>query len=193
MNLLTLFSSISPDGRNKTTYQVDFKKGDENYIRLLRKSYYDKMRYQKKKNSKKWSMTNKKNKGGNVGKVYRGRTKYIDVETKPERDYVVVIDDGERVKVAKLKSIKIFDENGKNADKALVEINSERYGLKVRTGVDYQKFDKNRMSKQRLRLSDKRVFPEQKERFSLNSKDKHNVLIHTKAIQKPKNKKKRSK
>ncbi len=47
------FSSISPDGRNKTTYQVDFKKGDENYIRLLRKSYYDKMRYQKKKNSKK--------------------------------------------------------------------------------------------------------------------------------------------
>lgn len=138
-------------------------------------------------------MTNKKNKGGNVGKVYRGRTKYIDVEMKPERDYVVVIDDGERVKVAKLKSIKIFDENGKNADKALVEINSERYGLKVRTGVDYQKFDKNRMSKQRLRLSDKRVFPEQKERFSLNSKDKHNVLIHTKAIQKPKNKKKRSK
>ena len=90
-------------------------------------------------------MTNKKNKGGNVGKVYRGRTKYIDVETKPERDYVVVIDDGERVKVAKLKSIKIFDENGKNADKALVEINSERYGLKVRTGVDYQKFDKNRL------------------------------------------------
>lgn len=47
------FSSISPDGRNKTTYQVDFKKGDENYIRLLRKSYYDKMRYQKKKNLKK--------------------------------------------------------------------------------------------------------------------------------------------
>ncbi len=47
------FSSISPDGRNKTTFQVDFKKGDENYIRLLRKSYYDKMRYQKKKNSKK--------------------------------------------------------------------------------------------------------------------------------------------
>ena len=138
-------------------------------------------------------MTNKKNKGGNVGKVYRGRTKYIDIETKPERDYVVVVDDGERVKVAKLKSIKIFDENGKNADKALVEINSERYGLKVRTGVDYQKFDKNRMSKQRLRLSDRRVFPEQKERFSLNSKDKHNVLIHTKAIQKPKNKKKRSK
>lgn len=136
-------------------------------------------------------MTNKKNKGGNVGKVYRGRTKYIDVETKPERDYVVVIDDGERVKVAKLKSIKIFDENGKNADKALVEINSERYGLKVRTGVDFQKFDKNRMSKQRLRLSDKRVFPEQKERFTLSKRDTDKALYHTGAKNRRNKKKKK--
>lgn len=136
-------------------------------------------------------MTKKKNKGGNVGKVYRGRTKYIDVETKPERDYVVVIDDGERVKVAKLKSIKIFDENGKNADKALVEINSERYGLKVRTGVDYQKFDKNRMSKQRLRLSDKRVFPEQKERFTLSKRDTDKALYHTGAKNRRNKKKKK--
>lgn len=136
-------------------------------------------------------MTSKKNKGGNVGKVYRGRTKYIDVETKPERDYVVVIDDGERVKVAKLKSIKIFDENGKNADKALVEINSERYGLKVRTGVDYQKFDKNRMSKQRLQLSDKRVFPEQKERFTLSKRDTDKALYHTGAKNRRNKKKKK--
>lgn len=136
-------------------------------------------------------MPSKKNKGGNVGKVYRGRTKYIDVETKPERDYVVVIDDGERVKVAKLKSIKIFDENGKNADKALVEINSERYGLKVRTGVDYQKFDKNRMSKQRLRLSDKRVFPEQKERFTLSKRDTDKALYHTGAKNRRNKKKKK--
>lgn len=136
-------------------------------------------------------MTNKKNNVGNVGKVYRGRTKYIDVETKPERDYVVVIDDGERVKVAKLKSIKIFDENGKNADKALVEINSERYGLKVRTGVDYQKFDKNRMSKQRLRLSDKRVFPEQKERFTLSKRDTDKALFHTGAKNRRNKKKKK--
>lgn len=136
-------------------------------------------------------MSSKKNKGGNVGKVYRGRTKYIDVETKPERDYVVVIDDGERVKVAKLKSIKIFDENGKNADKALVEINSERYGLKVRTGVDYQKFDKNRMSKQRLRLSDKRVFPEQKERFTLSKRDTDKALYHTGAKNRRNKKKKK--
>lgn len=43
------FSSISPDGRNKTSYQVDFKKGNENYIRMANKAFYDKMRYQKKK------------------------------------------------------------------------------------------------------------------------------------------------
>ena len=125
----------------------------------------------------------------NVGKVYRGRTKYIDKETKQERNYVVVIDDGKSVSVAKLKSIKIFDENNRNADKALVEINATRYGLKRRTGVDFERFSKNRMSKQSLKLSDKRVFPEGKEEFKLNSKDKHNVLVHTKAIADPKKKK----
>ena len=61
-------------------------------------------------------------KGENVGKVYRGVTKYIDTEPKAERNYVVVDDDGRRVAVSKLKSIKKFDENGRNADKALVEI-----------------------------------------------------------------------
>lgn len=115
-----------------------------------------------------------------VGKVYRGKTKYIDKDAKPERNYVVVFDNGKRVKVSKLKSIKIFDENGKNADKALVEINQDRYGLKMRTGVDYQVFDKNRMSNEPLRISDKRVFPEEKERFRLSKKDSDKVLYHTK-------------
>ena len=78
---------------------------------------------------------------GNVGKVYRGRTKYIDPETKHERNYVVVRDKNNYVSVAKLKSIKKFDENGKNADRALVEINATRYGLQKRTGVDFQVFD----------------------------------------------------
>lgn len=135
-------------------------------------------------------MARMKNKGGNIGKVYRGRTKYIDRDTKSERNYVVVFDDGKRVKVSKLKSIKIFDENGKNADKALVEINQDRYGLKLRTGVDYQVFDKNRMSKKPLSISDKRVFPEQKERFVLSNRERDRVLIHTKQI---KRKKKRGK
>ncbi len=125
-------------------------------------------------------MAKKKNKNSNIGKVFRGRTKYIDKETKPERSYVVVIDDGKNVSVAKLKSIKIFDENGRNADRALVEINATRYGLEKRTGVDFQRFSKNRMSKKPLSLSDKDVFPEQKSIFKLGSHDLSRVLRHTK-------------
>ena len=63
----------------------------------------------KKKNKMPSKKTDRKS---NIGKVYRGRTKYIDKDTKPERNYVVVVDEGKRVSVAKLKSIKIFDENG---------------------------------------------------------------------------------
>lgn len=121
----------------------------------------------------------KKEKSKNVGKVYRGQTKYIDREPKKERNYVVVLDDGKRVKIAKLKSIKIFDENGKNADKALVEINATRYGLQKRTGVDFQTFDKNLMSGKNLKLSDKRVFPERKERFTLSNRDRDKAVYHT--------------
>lgn len=126
-------------------------------------------------------MSKKPNKsaGKNVGKVYRGKTKYIDKETKPERNYVVVMDDGKKVTVAKLKSIKIFDENGRNADKALVEINATRYGLEKRTGVDFQRFDKNRMSGGPLSLQDRKVFPEQKERFTLSNRDRDKALFQT--------------
>lgn len=122
--------------------------------------------------------------GSNVGKVYRGRTKYLDKENKHERNYVVVVDDGKNIAVSKLKSIKIFDANGKNADKALVEINSTRYGLTKRTGVDFQRFDKNRMSGKELNLKDKDVFPEGKERFKLGSHDTNRAIKHTEKGQK---------
>ena len=115
-----------------------------------------------------------------MGKVYRGRTKYIDPETKHERNYVVVRDRNNYVSVAKLKSIKKFDENGKNADRALVEINATRYGLQKRTGVDFQVFNKNRMSGKPLTLSDKKVFPEEKERFTLSNRDRDKALYHSK-------------
>lgn len=120
-----------------------------------------------------------KKKDNNVGKVYRGRTKYIDKDTKPERNYVVVSDNGKKISVSKLKSIKIFDSNGRNADKALVEINAERYGLTKRTGVDFQRFSKNRMTGKNLSLSDKKVFPEEKERFKLGSHDTSRAIKHT--------------
>ena len=49
-----------------------------------------------------------------------------------------------------------------------------------RTGIDYQRFDKNRMSKKPLSLGDRKFFPEGKERFSLGSHDLSRVLKHTK-------------
>lgn len=125
----------------------------------------------------------------NVGKVYRGETKYIDKENKKQRDYVVVREKDKKVTVAKLKTIKKFDENGKNADPALVEINSERYGLPNRTGVDFQRFDKNRMSGKPLELSDKNVFPEEQERYTLSNRDCDRALFHT-GIRKRRKKKK---
>ncbi|MBE6644305.1 MAG: hypothetical protein E7612_02860 [Ruminococcaceae bacterium] len=115
-----------------------------------------------------------------VGNVYRGRTKYIDSENKLERNYVVLKDSSKGIAVAKLKSIKKFDSNGKNADKALQEINHSRYGLPKRTGVDFQKFSKNRMTKKPLKLEDKKVFPEKSARFKLSSHDLSRVLRHTK-------------
>ena len=117
--------------------------------------------------------------------MHRGNTKFIDKESKLHRNYVVVKEKNGSVSVAKLKSIKQFDENGKNADKALYEINQQKYGLNKRTGVDFQRFSKNRMSNKPLKLSDKRVFPEQKERFKLSSHDTHNVIKHTEKRKKP--------
>ena len=58
-----------------------------------------------------------------VGKVYRGETKYIDPDTKKQRNYVVVRDNGRHISVSKLKSIKT--EN----DPALYEIDYKKYGL----------------------------------------------------------------
>lgn len=124
-------------------------------------------------------MARKNDRKNNVGKVFRGETKYIDRETKKQRNYVVVNENKRGVSVSKLKSIKQTDVNDKNTDKALVEINHERYGLPKRTGVDFQRFDTNRMSGKPLRVNDKKVFPEGKERFTLGSHDKARVLRHT--------------
>ena len=118
-----------------------------------------------------------KSKSNNLGKVFRAETKYIDKDTKKNRNYVVVREKSGKVGVSKLKSIKKFDEYGKNADDALVEINSSRYGLTKRTGVDYQVFERNRLTKKPLSLKDKKVFKDEK--FSLGSHDWSRVQRHT--------------
>ena len=115
-----------------------------------------------------------------TGSVYRGETKYIDKDTKKQRNYLVVRDNGRSVSVAKLKSVK------KENDSALYEIDYKKYGLQKRTGVDFQTFSKNRITKKPLTLSDKRAFPEGKERFKLSSHDTHKAIIHTQRRKKKK-------
>ncbi len=132
----------------------------------------------------------KKSAKSHVGEIHRGNTKYIDKEPKLQRNYAVVKDKNGKVIVAKIKTIKKFDGQGKNADPALVEINHKNYGLPNRSGVDSETFDKNRIKNSPLRLSDTDVFPEGKPRASLSSHDKHKVLEHTNQILRSKKKKK---
>ena len=107
-----------------------------------------------------------------VGGVYRGRTKYIDPEPKLERNYVAVKASGNKVSVVKMKSYK------KDVDPDLVEINSQKYGLEKRTGVDHEVFSKNRMSGRILKVTDQDVFPKGTPEFRLSSHDTHRVLRH---------------
>ena len=73
----------------------------------------------------------------------------------------------------------------KDNDEALFEIDFKKYGLANRTGVDYQRFDKNRMSKKPLSLEDRKVFPEGQERFKLSSHDTYKAIRHTQKKKKP--------
>ena len=116
---------------------------------------------------------------GNLGKVYRGKTQYIDKDSKAHRNYVVVKDNGKSVSVAKLKSVK------KENDRALFEIDYKKYGLQKRTGIDFQRFSKNRLSGKPLSLGDQKVFPEGQERFKLSSHDTHKAIKHTEKRKKP--------
>lgn len=123
----------------------------------------------------------KKDKKSNVGKVYYGKTKYIDNDTRPRRRYVVVNDNGTNVKVSKLKSIKKFDNNGKNADPFLQEIDQSKYPkLKQRTGVDSEVFNKNRRTKQKLTLDKGNGVFDATPDFELDASDIARIKKHVK-------------
>lgn len=47
------FSSISPDGSTKVQYEVDFRKGHENYVKAARKSFADRQRYKARRKAAK--------------------------------------------------------------------------------------------------------------------------------------------
>ena len=90
-----------------------------------------------------------------VGGVYRGLTKHIDPEPKQTRRYVVVKDNGKNIAVSKIKSIKKFDINKKNADKHLVEIDSNYPNLTKRSGVDKDVFRYDKQTKKKLKMDKK--------------------------------------
>lgn len=92
--------------------------------------------------------------------------------------HVAVAEDGKHISVCKLKTIRKYDESGRNADHALVGINSTRYGVAKPNGSRFSGFSKNRQSKKALELEDRDVFPEGEARFTFGSHDKHNALLH---------------
>lgn len=113
-----------------------------------------------------------------IGEVYTAETKYIDKDTKKHRRYAVVDEKNGNIRVSKIKSIKKFSTEGKNADKALIEIDSSYPGLTKRTGVDFEVFHKNRINKKNLTLEkDNEVFNEKPD-FILNDIDKKRVRSH---------------
>jgi len=113
-----------------------------------------------------------------VGNVFIGQTMFIDPDTKKTRRYIVLKQKGDNVRVGKLKSIKKFDENGKNADPYLVEINQNYAGLTKRTGVDKYTFSRNIIKNKPLEISDKDVFKQTPE-FKVSQNDLKRVQIHT--------------
>lgn len=120
----------------------------------------------------------KPNKNNAVGSVFIGQTMFIDPDTKRTRRYIVLKQRGDIVRVGKLKSIKIFDENGKNADPYLVEINQNYPGLTKRTGVDKSTFAKNLIKNQPLEITDDDVFKQEPE-FRVSARDLNKAQIHT--------------
>lgn len=133
---------------------------------------------QKEKATNKNSVASKPCADNSVGCVFIGRTMFIDPDTKNTRRYLVLKQQGEVVRVGKLKSIKQFDKHNKNADPYLVEINQNYKGLTKRTGVDKSTFARNIIKNQPLKITDKDVFNQEPE-FRVSSRDLNKAQIHT--------------
>jgi hypothetical protein len=124
-----------------------------------------------------------------LGKVYFAKANSISNDTRPRRRFVIVSDNGETVKVSKLKSIKKYNESGENADFYLVEIDYKKYkGLTQRTGVDNQVYSKNRRTNEKLWIGEGNGVFDEKEEFTLDKEDYEKVDKHV--IRRGKGKKK---
>lgn len=135
-----------------------------------------------------------KRKTPNIGKVFYGKTKYIEKDTKPRRRYVIVNENESDIKVAKMKTIKKINSKGENIDYFLIEIDSTKYkGLTNRTGVDSNVFSKNRVTKQNLHLGKTNGVFDDKEQFMLDDTDYEKVDRHIKNAKTAKRKAARNK
>lgn len=149
---------------------------------------YEKLKTKKMKNYKN---TNKSNKTQNlslrkvVGEVYRIPTATVAPDNKKERNYAATRQSGEKLGLSKIKSIKKFDKNGKNADLDLQEINQNYPGLTKRSGVDHEVHWINQKTKKIFNIEDAEF---KDPLFKLSSHDNYRVRKH---IQKHANKKSR--
>lgn len=119
-----------------------------------------------------------KKRKNNEGKVYYGKTRYIDHDVKPRRRFVVVNDNGENIAVAKLGSLKKFDSKGKNVDSRFVEIDPDYPGLTKRTGAYNQLYKKNKVTKEKLSLRQGNGVFDKNPEFELTDVDFHKVDSH---------------
>jgi hypothetical protein len=112
-----------------------------------------------------------------MGKGFWGKAQKIDRNDKPRRIFVVVDDNGENVKVSKLKTIRNEKPDGRNADPALLEIDKNKYNLENRSGVDKEVFGKDVEHNKLCLGKDNGIFDEA-EIFILDDRDLHRAMSH---------------
>lgn len=109
-----------------------------------------------------------------LGEVYWANSQKIDkMDNKKRRQYAVTKDNGRNVGVSKIRG---FNDNPKNIER-LFELDMSRYPLSKRSGVDKKVYTR-RTNKKPLRLEDFDIF-DSSPAFKLNSRDTHDVLVHT--------------
>lgn len=117
---------------------------------------------------------------GNEGKVFYGKTKFIEPDTKPRRRFVVVKDNGLNVKVSKLNSMKMDMKGNFIQDKHKIEIDRNYTGLTKRTVVDDKVFSKNRKTKEKLYLGKNNGVFDEMEEFIVSDYDMERIHNHVK-------------
>lgn len=111
-----------------------------------------------------------------LGQIYWANSRKIDkFDQKERRQYAVSKDNGLYIKVVKVRG---YNENLKNNDR-LFELDTEKYGLKKRSGIDYKEYSFRSDNRKLLNLEDREVFDNYPS-IRLSSHDTHKMLSHIK-------------